>query len=95
MGGEMKELPNNVKAYKQTAIFNQDTVPAGLLKAHTIKAGTWGKICVSKGKLLYLIESELQESIELSPSIFGVVEPEIPHHIKPLGDVEFYVEFYK
>tara|TARA_B100001971_G_scaffold84647_1_gene78065 strand:+ start:178333 stop:178614 length:282 start_codon:yes stop_codon:yes gene_type:complete len=91
----MKELPNNVQVYKQTPTFNQDTVPIGLLKAHTTKAGTWGKICINKGKLLYTIEAEPYESIELSPSTYGVVEPEIPHHIKPIGEVEFYVEFLK
>lgn len=45
-------------------------------------AGTWGKICINKGKLLYTIEVEPIESIELSPAKYGVVEPEIPDHIK-------------
>lgn len=91
----MKELPSDVHPYKKTPIFTQETVPEGLLKAHTTKAGTWGKICIIKGKLLYVIETEPQKSIELSPSTYGVVEPEIPHHVKPLGEVEFFVEFYK
>lgn len=91
----MKELPKNTQAYKKTPMFTQETVPVGLLKNHTTKAGTWGKICISKGKLLYVIEGKPQESIELSPSKYGVVEPEIPHHVKPLGEVEFFVEFYK
>lgn len=91
----MKNLPENVNSYKKTATFNQETVPAGLLKAHTTKAGTWGKINIISGKLLYMIETEPQESIELSPSKYGVVEPEVPHHVQPLGEVEFFVEFYK
>lgn len=91
----MKSLPKNVEFYKKTPIFNQETIPAGLLKAHTTKAGTWGKICITRGKLLYVIESDPQESIELSTYKYGVVEPEVPHHIEPLGEVEFFVEFYK
>ncbi|TNF02994.1 MAG: DUF1971 domain-containing protein [Deltaproteobacteria bacterium] len=91
----MKNLPENVTPYKKTATFNQETVPAGLLKAHTTKAGTWGKINIISGRLLYVIETEPQESIELFPSKYGVVEPEVPHHVKPLGEVEFFVEFYK
>ena len=91
----MKALPENVVSYKKTPKFNQKTVPAGLLKAHSTKAGTWGKINIISGKLLYVIETAPIESIELSPSKYGVVEPEIPHHVKPLGDVEFFVEFYK
>ena len=91
----MKELPENVSVYKRTPEFNEETVPAGLLKAHTTKEGTWGKICVTKGKLIYTIETEPQETIELTPDKFGVVEPQVPHHVKPLGDVEFHVEFLK
>lgn len=91
----MKNLPENVNPYKKTATFNQETVPAGLLKAHTTKTGTWGKINIIRGKLLYVIETEPQESIELSPSKYGVVEPEVPHHVQLLGEVEFFVEFYK
>lgn len=91
----MKTLPQEVQAYKKTPLFNQENVPAGLLKSHTTKAGTWGKICINKGILLYVIEEQPQESIELSPTTYGVVEPEVPHHVKPLGEVEFFVEFYK
>jgi tellurite resistance-related uncharacterized protein len=91
----MKALPENVLNYKKTPRFNQETVPAGLLKAHTTKEGTWGIINIISGKLLYVIESEPLETIELSPSKYGVVEPEVPHHVKPIGEVEFYVEFYK
>lgn len=91
----MKELPENVNVYKRTPDFNQETIPAGLLKAHTTKEGIWGIICVSNGKLLYTIEKEPQETIELTPRKFGVVEPQVPHHVEPLGDVEFHVEFLK
>lgn len=91
----MKELPKNVNVYKRTPDFNQETIPTGLLKAHTTKEGTWGKICVTKGRLLHTIETGPQESIELTPEKFGVVEPQVPHHVKALGEVEFHVEFLK
>ena len=91
----MKMLPKNVKSYKRTPTFTEDSIPTGLLKSHTTKAGTWGKICINKGKLLYTMEVEPFESIELSPTKYGVVEPEIPHHIESIGEVEFFVEFLK
>lgn len=91
----MKDLPLNVKAYKKTPVFTENTVPSGLLKAHTTKQGTWGKIVVLKGELLYVIEMNPQEEIILTTEKFGVVEPEIPHHVKPKGPIEFYVEFYR
>lgn len=91
----MKEIPSNVSAYKQTPEFTEDTVPAGLLKDHNTKDGVWGKIVLLSGLLEYTIQEPELEVIELSPSKFVVVEPTIMHHIKPLGPVKFYVEFYR
>lgn len=90
----MKKLPDNVTAYKQTPEFNETTVPAGLLNDHQTKANVWGKIVVVEGRLRYTIY-ESNEVIELDENTFGVVEPEVLHHVKPLGAVRFYVEFYK
>ncbi len=91
----MKTLLNSLVAYKKTPEFTEETVPSGLLKDHQTKEGVWGKIVILEGKLEYtIIEPEL-EVVELSVSNHGVVEPTILHHIKPLGKVRFYVEFYR
>ncbi len=89
----MKPLPPHVKAYKSTPVFTNETVPKGLLKNHNTKNGVWGLIHVKKGELEYTIE-DLETHI-LTPEKQGIVEPEILHHIKPIGVVNFYVEFYK
>ena len=89
----MKNLPNNIKEYKRTPSFTEDTVPKGLLRSHTTKAGTWGKIVIEEGKLLYRILEPKVEENELSPEKHGVVEPQVPHEVKPLGKVKFHVEF--
>lgn len=91
----MKEIPLSTEPYKKTPTFNQKTVPPGLLKTHKTKEGVWGKICILNGKLLYTIEVEPQETIELSTNKHGVVEPEVPHHLEMIGEVEFFVEFYQ
>lgn len=91
----MKELPENVQAYKKTDIFDEHSVPQGLLKDHNTKPNVWGRINVIAGKLLYTIQSNPVEEVELSPEIFGVVEPGVKHFVKPLGHVKFFVEFLK
>ncbi len=91
----MKQLPPNVVAYKKTPEFNQDTVPAGLLNDHSTKTGVWGKIVILAGRLQYTINPPESEVIVLDPTVFGVVEPTVLHSVKPLGDVRFYVEFFK
>ena len=91
----MKQLPREVTAYKRTATFDQESIPAPLLKGHTTKAGTWGIIVVLHGRLLYRILEPALEEIELSPELAGIVEPTMRHEVQPLGEIEFYVEFYR
>ena len=89
----MKQLPDNVKAYKRTPTFTEETAPEGLLNTHNTKAGVWGLIQIEEGELEYTIENE--EVHILTKDKNGVVEPEVMHHIKPLNKVSFYIEFYK
>lgn len=89
----MKSLPEHVQRYSTSPVFTEETVPKGLLKDHNTKSGVWGLICVSEGELEYIIEDK--ETHILSPENKGVVEPEVKHHIKPLGAVTVYIEFYK
>lgn len=91
----MEVLPENVQSYKKTPIFDEGSIPAGLLKDHSTKIGVWGKINILEGKLLYVIQSDPREEIELTPENCGIVEPERKHFIKPVGKVRFFVEFLK
>ena len=91
----MKQLPLNVIAYKNTPEFNEESIPSGLLNEHNTKESVWGKIVVLEGELQYTINEPEKEVIILKPNIFGVVEPTVPHSVKPLGNVRFYVVFYK
>lgn len=90
----MKSLPINVIAYKKTDVFTETSVPKGLLENHRTLPGVWAKINVIEGNLLYVIEEE-GDVFQLDSGTFGVVEPQVFHHVKPLGKVSFYVEFYK
>jgi len=91
---EMKILPSNVAPYKKTPIFDETTIPKGLLKAHQTKEGVWGKIVVLEGLLKYKM-TEPEEEIMLNDKAFGVVEPTLFHEVEPIGRVKFYVEFYR
>lgn len=93
-GASMKQIPSNLALYKTTPVFDETTIPAGLLKNHNTKEGVWGKIVVVEGKLLYSIY-DTQEEIYLDENNYGVAEPKVLHQVKPSGKVKFYVEFYK
>lgn len=91
-------LPDAARPYRKTDIFTEQTVPAGLLKDHTTKAGTWGLIHVLEGRLAYRITDPRRPAADLilTPQTDpGVVEPTILHLVEPLGPVRFYVEFHR
>ena len=91
----MRGLPAGLSAYRRTPDFDADSIPAGLRRAHRTRAGTWGRIVVTEGELLYrILEPETEEHV-LSPGRDGVVEPEVPHEVAPLGVVRFHVEFLR
>ncbi len=90
----MKDLPTGLAPYRRTPTFDEKTVPAGLLKDHQTKAGVWGVIEVTSGRLRYTISASGEE-VELHAGLKGIVEPEVLHYVTPLGAVEFSVEFWR
>lgn len=89
------EMPDGYAPYQRTPDFTQETVPEGLLKDHSTKAGVWALIHVVKGKLRYSIKAPLGSHRDLSTESEGVVLPEVLHRVEALGEVVFYVEFWK
>lgn len=91
----MPSLPPSASLYKQTAEFDERTLPAGLRSRHTLKPGTWARIVVLHGQLLYVIEREPAAAFVLTPALPGIVEPEVPHHVEPRGPVRLRIDFYR
>ncbi len=91
----MKEIPASATSYLKTREFTEETVPAGLLKAHQTKEGIWAKINISEGQLRYRILEPEYEEVMLSTERYGVVEPTILHDVAPEGKVRFHLEFFR
>ena len=54
---ERLELPDSVQHYRSTPIFDESTVPKGLLRDHETKVGVWGRIRVLEGALHYHVSA--------------------------------------
>lgn len=89
------EFPDGLLAFKRTPDFEENTLPNGLRSRHFISPGVWGKIHVMEGKLKYSILEPLDQEMVLNSSVIGVVLPEVPHQVEPLGQTRFYVEFFR
>jgi tellurite resistance-related uncharacterized protein len=81
--------------YRRTREFSESTIPDALRRRHTTKPGVWARICVVEGSLRYRILEPAREEHVLSPEQPGIVEPEVPHEVEPLGRVRFFVEFLR
>lgn len=79
--------------YRSTPIFDQDSLPAALRARHSTKAGVWGVIRILEGKLrLNLLEPPAE--IVLDPEHPGLLQPEQPHFVTPLGPLRMQIDFY-
>ncbi len=91
----MPALPPAAREYKRTAEFDAISLPAGLRKSHTLKAGVWAEIVVTSGRVLYVLEDDGDLGIVLRPGLAGTVGPERPHHVEPEADAQMFVRFLR
>jgi tellurite resistance-related uncharacterized protein len=68
-------------------------MPAGLLRAHRIASGTWGRIVVRHGQLRFDARTEPKLDVVLGPDVTQPVPPEVEHEVRPLGPVRFSIDF--
>lgn len=86
-------LPSDVESYSGTKIFTEETLPAGLRKDHSTKAGVWALIHVLEGKLRYCVPDWNYDTV-LTAGQQDIVAPQVVHFVEPQGLVRMYVEFY-
>jgi len=79
--------------YRSTPVFDEASLPAALRARHSTKAGVWGMIRMIEGrlKLTYL---DPPSEIILDPATPGLLLPEQPHFVEPLGPMRMQVDFY-
>ena len=77
--------------YRITPVFDERSLPGGLRRDHSTKAGVWGVIRVLEGRLRLFSEEGARD---LAPGRPGLVHPEQKHRVEPLGPVRMQVEFY-
>lgn len=82
-----------VRPYRSTPVFDQDTLPAALRARHTTKAGVWGVIRVIEGRL-QLTWLDPPSELLLDALTPGLILPQQPHFVTPLGAMKMQIDFY-
>lgn len=91
---ERFELPKGVVAYKRTAEFTTESVPAALRANHSTKRGVWALLHVVQGRLRYIVEPPLAREVVVVPGEPAVIVPEVLHRVVLDDDTKFFVEFH-
>lgn len=91
-----EQLPPDATHVRTTPWFDEHDVPVGLLDAHQIAAGVWGRLVVDHGRLRFRFEDEDESAtMTLGPGGSVVIPPERLHHVELVGPVRFAVEFHR
>ena len=90
----MTSLPDRAEHVRTTDVFDDRTVPPGLLRAHRVAAGTWGRLVVHGGSVRLVFEDG-SEVHDLEEGDSAVIPPQRPHHVELGPGGRFAVEFHR
>lgn len=84
--------PETVLPYRRTDVFTAETVPAALTRAHATRPGTWARLHVLDGRLMFRdLVSGAETALDLG--VHPLIHPGRLHEVAPMGEVRFFVEF--
>ena len=97
MNGEFTEavIPKGFELARTTDVFNNNTVPAGLLRAHRVASGVWARLAVHTGAVGFVFEDEPGTRLTIDAGDSLVIPPTRPHHVELDGPASFAIEFHR
>ena len=88
-------LPLEVEYVRTTDVFDNATVPAGLLRAHRLADGVWGGLVVHTGTVTFVFDDEPDQPIAVSAGASFAIPPGRQHHLELNEPVTFAIEFHR
>ena len=88
-------IPAGFALTRTTEVFDHDTVPAGLLRAHRVADGVWGRLVVLDGTVRFVFEDAPDDPIVVASGGAVAIPPGRLHHVELDGPARFAVEFYR
>lgn len=89
------QIPNGYELARTTPTFDNDSVPAGLLNAHRVADGVWGRLVVHTGALDFVFDDHAESSVSISAGEHVIIPPARPHHLEFDQAASFAIEFYR
>jgi tellurite resistance-related uncharacterized protein len=80
---------------RTTEIWDEQTMPAGLRRAHRLAAGSWGRLRVEQGALRFRAQTHPPLYVIVGANATQAIPPEVEHEVEPRGSVRFFIEFLR
>ena len=87
-------MPAQMALVRTTPRFGSDTVPAGLLRAHQVAEGVWGRLRVVSGTVVFVFDDDPDHPTVLWSGDHIDIPPQRAHHLEPEPGSQFEVEFH-
>ena len=88
-------MPEGLELVRTTAVWENDTVPAGVLSGHRVADGVWGQLVVRSGAVGFVFEDEPDVTIHVGTGGRVVIPPGRFHHVVLEEPASFVVEFFR
>jgi tellurite resistance-related uncharacterized protein len=88
-------LPEGLEHVRTTDVFDETTVPAGLLRAHRVADGVWGRLVVRSGSVVFVFDDDPDHPLTVAAGESVAIPPSRQHHLEVLGQATFAVEFHR
>ena len=88
-------LPVGLELVRTTDVFDNATVPTGLLRAHRVADGVWGNLVVRSGVVTFVFDDDPDHPVTVDAGHSVAIPPARQHHLELDGPATFAVEFYR
>ena len=90
-----RRLPAGLEHVRTTDVFDDTTVPAGLLRAHRVADGVWGRLVVHTGTVTFVFDDAPDHPISVGAGDAIAIPPARQHHLELDHPATFAVEFHR
>lgn len=88
-------LPTGLELARTTDVFDNDSVPPGLLRAHRVASGVWARLVVRTGSIKFVFEDEPERALNVAAGESVVIPPGRLHHVELDAPATFVIEFHR
>ncbi|HET8930079.1 MAG TPA: DUF1971 domain-containing protein [Acidimicrobiales bacterium] len=88
-------LPEGLELVRTTDVFDNESVPAGLLRSHRVASGVWGRLMTYTGSVVFVFEDAAEDPITVEAGESVVIPPARLHHVELPAPATFVIEFHR